>query len=80
MTTRELNRDIARLARDSKYTDKNLDRLAEHEQNMKKEIDRLYHADEKFEYMSKRSVLILIRLNLRYRAIAFHHFGGKIEL
>lgn len=50
------------------------------EKNMKEEIIRIYTADSSFTLLSKKSILILLRLNLRYRAIPLHHFGLHIEI
>ncbi len=77
MTTQELNRDIKRL--------KNLvvncpPNQEVDETYMKKEIRRLFYADDTFEYMNRSSILTLIRLNGRFRAIPLHVFGLRINL
>lgn len=40
----------------------------------------LYNEDPSFTYISKKSVLILLRLNLSYRFIKFHQFGIFIKI
>lgn len=86
MTTRELNRDIKRLnaaikAMPSGPSDQHKETyykfIADY---AKKEFTRLYFAADDFKVLSKESILILIRLNLRHRFIAFHQFGNKIEI
>jgi len=81
MTTRELNRDIKRLAKNIAALDSsNLDSFFKYiEEVAKPEFTRLYHASSDFKGLSKESILILLRLNLSHRFIALHHFGGKIE-
>ena len=76
MTNQELNRDVKRLL---KLAVSNKETYTADER-IKTEISRLYHADREFISMSKTSALILLRLNLRYRAIPLHNFGLHIEL
>lgn len=71
MTAQELNRDIKRLS-------KNHDSMSE--SDLQKEFKRLYYADSDFEYMNLNSVKMMLRLNLRYRFVALHHFGININL
>ena len=79
MTTRQLNADIKKLAKKNIiYSGGNFNQEAHNE--ISNEIKRLYYADDKFEYMSKNSALILFKLNLRYRIIALHQFGGQIDI
>jgi len=82
MTSKELNRDVLRLNKQLKvYLADNDNNYTQYIENVaKKEFFRLYLADEKFEYMSKKSVLIMLRLNLRYRFMALHSFGIHIQL
>lgn len=82
MTQKELNRDIKRLNSELyRMSFEDLDKYFEYVNGEgKKEFERLYHADSKMEYMSKQSVLIMFRLNLKHRFIAFHSFGLNIEL
>lgn len=79
MTKQELNRDIKRLlntvaniAKDEHYHD-NI------EKTVKPEFMRLYLADRDFTYMNLQSIKIMLRLNLRYRFEALHHFGLQIS-
>ncbi len=77
MTPRELNQDVKRLVKHVKK----LERANELDDGkVVTEILRLYRADDTFEYMSKDSVLKLLRLNLRFRAVPLHTFGVRIEL
>lgn len=82
MTTKELNRDIKRLNKSIKdHLSMGIDEFfLWFEDVAKPEYLRLYHADSKFEYMSRSSILIMYRLNLRYRIIALHQWGIEIEL
>ncbi len=73
MTNAELNRDIKRLSKIE-----NID--SDKEEEFKTEFKRLYYADRDFTAMNKESIRMMIRLNLRYRIIAFHHFGLDINL
>lgn len=77
MTNLELNRDIKRLSNKVKNR---TDGSIQFEDEIKNELRRLYYADREFTAMNKQSVLILLRLNLRYRAITLHHFGISINL
>lgn len=80
MTKQELNRDIKRLWKsyeDFINTDPyNREKKAE----IISEYERLYYADEDFDYMNKRSVLIMVALNRALRVIEFHQFGRSIEI
>jgi hypothetical protein len=67
MTTKKLNRDIYRLLK--------LD-----ETELQKEYLRVYHADNSFESMDRKSILIMLRLNIRHRFIALQYFGLFIDL
>jgi hypothetical protein len=82
MTVKELNRDIKRLLKlVASYTGKNLPDYHERiEKDVKPEFLRLYNADRSFEYMNKQSIIIMLRLNIRYRFEALHHFGLFINL
>lgn len=79
MKTSELNRDIRRLNSEIKKNSA----TGGHqyiESYAKKEFKRLYAADNQFIYMNKQSVLIMLRLNLRYRFVPLHQFGLYIEI
>lgn len=76
MTKQELNRDCKRLLKLAIENSRNL----ESEGQIRSEIQRLYCADREFRALNRQSILILLRLNLRYRAIPLHNFGLFIEL
>lgn len=84
MTKNELNRDIKRLAKyingiaaaaemmqDNTAYYRDIDKVA------RPEFIRLYYAADNFSYLTHKSVLIMVRLNLAHRFIAFHQFGNK---
>ena len=79
MTNAELNRDIRRLARRVE-TLQNTEKIFEYLDEVKAELSRLYYADDEFTAMNKQSVLILLRLNLRFRVIPLHLFGINVEI
>lgn len=87
MTKQELNRDIKRLNRyingirkAAEMMQDNTAFFADMEKVAKPEFTRLYYAADDFTALTKDSVLILLRLNLSHRFIAFHQFGNKIEI
>ena len=87
METKELNSAINKLKNDylKLANDTNLfntdDKLYYKKMDeIGKELKRLYYADDNFQYCTKKSILILFRLNLRLRVIALHQFGINIEL
>jgi hypothetical protein len=80
MTSKELNRDIARLHKAVKALDGNPDRDNIINTVIRKEFLRLYRADNTFEYMNIKSLRIMLRLNLLYRFEPLHTFGIYIEL
>lgn len=75
MTPQELNRDIKRLR---KYVKEQIP--FSDDEYVKKELSRLYYADDKFQYMNKESVITLLRLNVRFRAIPLHMFGIMVDI
>ena len=80
MTPKELNRDIARLGNAVEKLHQLNDQdvyFKEVETTVKPEFKRLYLADSQFEYMNKKSILIMLRLNLQFRIIPLHSFGLK---
>lgn len=80
MTKQELNRDIKRLYNNIEKA-KNTPLFFEYiEKQAKKEFTRLLYASDDFSALSKKSVLILYRLNLRHRFIPLHTFGLNIKL
>lgn len=78
MTAQQLNRDIKHLKNLSLKISKTM--FDSEIISFKKEFNRLYFADSKFEVMNKKSVLIMFRLNLRFRFHALHSFGIHINL
>lgn len=82
MTTKELNRDVKRLnklvlALDKIGGDAYFKSI---DISVKPEFIRLLNADREFLYLNRTSILILLRLNLRFRIVAFHTFGLNIDL
>lgn len=82
MTARELNNAVKKLNSELyrmsfEDTDKYLEYVAK---EAKEEFTRLYFADTTFESLTKRNILIMFRLNLKHRFIAFHNFGLNIKL
>lgn len=80
MTTQELNRDINRLYKAIEKSKGKESYYEDLENVHSKEFKRLYNADNNFEYMNKKSILILMVLNRRFRFIPFHNFGININL
>lgn len=82
MTPRELNNAVKILNSELyRMSFGDLDEYIKYRDNeAKKEFIRLYHADETMESLTKRSILIMFRLNLKHRFIAFHLFGINIKL
>lgn len=86
MTPQQLNKDIKKLnklvATISADTDKTND-LDKHfkriDAEVKPEFIRLFHADREFKYMDRTSILIMLRLNIKLRIVAFHSFGLNID-
>lgn len=80
MTKRELNRDVNRLRKKVIRWRKNSNCIPQEEDDIQKEYRRLYMIDQNFEWMSKKSVLTMLRINLLFRFTALHHFGIEVEL
>lgn len=81
MTKAELNRQIKKLSNDwKKLQSSPADNYFSQKDELGKELKRLYHVDPNMEYMNASSLRIMIRLNLSFRVIPFHHFGIQIEL
>jgi hypothetical protein len=82
MTPKELNKDIKKINSEIyRMSFENQDEyFAFIEHTAKPEFTRLYGADKTFQSMTKESILIMFRLNLRHRFVALHHFGLHIEL
>jgi hypothetical protein len=78
MTNQELNRDIKRILKEDLLYSQTSKEV--HLENVRNEFKRLYNADREFTYMNRTSILIMIRLNLKHRFIAFHNFGLFIDL
>lgn len=84
MTKQELNRDIKRVYKAYKNriepkTDSDWQEYNKQMDYIKSELKRLYGADKEFEYMTKLSILMMLELNRKVRAIPFHWFGIHIE-
>ena len=83
MTTKELNNKIRKLYNEvSKLQSEqtNLDVFFSIiDTEIKPKYTTLYYADDSFKSLTKESILILIKLNLRYRFISFHQFGLNIN-
>jgi len=85
MTSKELNRDVKKLWKNInkrynnvKANTKNItieEYFAYVNNEARTEFLRLYQADNKFEYMSKSSILMMLRLNLRHEFEPKHMFG-----
>lgn len=83
MTNAELNRDIKRLNK------KILKRLKQKEEEkcridifkeFEKEYRRLYCSDKTFKVLNKTSILIMLKLQLKYQFVPVHRFGLFIDL
>jgi hypothetical protein len=85
MTNAELNRDIRRLwVKSKQHRNIAKSEYENYEKNtlpeLQSELKRLYYADTSFSFLNRTSVLIMVKLNLRYRVIPLHHFGSEINL
>ena len=79
MTKQELNRDIRKLYK--RFLDYRLKNFCDTEHEaLRKELQRLYYANTSLEYLTKKSLLIMIRLNVALRVIPLHQFGSQIKL
>lgn len=75
MTTQELNRDIKRLHKAIALKSGTADYYNYVDTTARTEFKRLYYADKEFKYMSKESIKMMIRLNLKHRFEPLHMFG-----
>jgi len=84
MDKKELNADIKKLGKKIVFlqTRPNLDKFWEFTDSgeFRKEFRRLYDLDKKFEYMSMKSLKILMVLNRKYQVVPFHAFGIQTNL
>ena len=82
MTKQELNRDIKRLLKKAASMPTDTANVQnEYIQNiLRPEFKRLYLADREFAAMNRTNILIMLRLNLRYRFEPLHYFGIHIDL
>lgn len=82
MTTQQLNRDVKRLQKDIENALKGGEFHYHQyiEGEAATEFKRLYNADSSFKSMSKSSILLMVRMNLRHRFIPLHSFGLNIEI
>lgn len=81
----EFNRDCRRLGRayvDHRqgYNPVSPDQFWENEETLKLECTRLLDADSDFEYATKLSMQILIRVNNALRGVPPHMIGNKIKI
>lgn len=79
MTIQELKRDIVRLNK-SYIKLRNSDEYYNKLPFIETELKRLYHANNTFEGLSAKHILILYRMNLLLRVIPLHMFGINVEL
>ena len=79
MTTRELNRDVKRL-KNAYLNAVASDDYFKEEPKLAEELRRLYYADTSMRSLSAESLRVMLRLNVRLRAVPFHQFGLFIEL
>lgn len=82
MTSKELNQAVKRLNKRIKElpTDNVYKYYKIIHGEIQPEFCRIVAADTSFKSFNADSLRILIRLNVRHRFIAFHHFGINIEL
>lgn len=87
MTKQELNRDIKRLEKAIFKKSQIIDKTGSNDEYFKfisevatPEFTRLFRADDEMEAMTKESIKIMLRLNLRHRFVPFHCFGICIDL
>jgi len=79
MDAKTINKDIANLVATIKNMDES-EKFAFESQEIKEEFFRIYRADKKFELMNKKSVLLMMRMNLRFRFEPLHMFGIYYDL
>lgn len=87
MTAKELNRDVARLYKRYEeiksvyqFNQNSVEFYNKIDNEIISEFKRLYFADWEFTCFNKKSILILLRLNLILRIIPLHQFGIHIKL
>lgn len=87
MTPQQLNKDIKALNKlvanitlqSNRTPDSNGTYYKRIDAEVKPEFIRLFHADREFKYMDRTSILIMLRLNVKLRIVAFHSFGLNID-
>jgi hypothetical protein len=79
MTIQELKRDIVRLNK-SYIKLRNSSRYFDELPDIEKELKRLYHANDNFEGLAAKHILILWRINLVLRVISLHSFGINVNI
>ena len=88
MTPNELNRDVRQLFRRWNYhiatghyelNERETKNYEHNEREMKRELDRLFGADNGFEYMTKRSLMMILAMNQSLRIIPLHHLASGIN-
>lgn len=84
MTTRELNRDFNRLyLRLKKEDHQKVNNYQETEarlQSYREEIKRLYFASDSLRYANRKSILIFMDFNRKFRAIQFHSVFTYLDI
>jgi len=78
IAAKQINKDIKNLVKAIRKINTLNEYVSDHPE-IKKEFYRIYRADEKFNLMNKESVLIMFRLNQKYRFEALHMFGIYID-
>jgi len=80
---KQLNDDIKSFYDDCEYhvnNDEPDDFIDWLESSAKNRFLKLYLKDDLFLYISRESILILLKLNLKYRFLSLHNFGNRIDL
>ena len=80
MTAAEHNNRIKFFYRRLKEYEANNPKKYDTKEVFMKEFEELYRADNQFKLCDKDSLLILLRLNIRYRFVHLHQFGLFIDL
>lgn len=82
MTKQQINNKVKQLHNKVKQLEK-LD-IDDHFKALDKEIKPLfreiYNSDKTFNLMNKKSILVMLVLNRRFRIIPFHQFGIDINI
>jgi|GEM_PF-1872415 len=76
---KKLNKLVASISAESDKTGNSDNYYKRIEEEVNPEFIRLFHADREFKYMDRTSILIMLRLNIKLRIVAFHTFGLMID-